>query len=111
MDTNEYRLERHRYLELKHFCRQYPIWKSALLAGTNDLRYSERDKRRYEKYVTIVEQAAHAANPEIYGYILCAASEGFTFEVLKEKYTFQCSREEWYNAYRKFFWLLDKVRD
>ena len=29
---NPYFLERERYYELKHFCRQYPIWKKAYAA-------------------------------------------------------------------------------
>ena len=31
-EKNPYFIERERYYELKHFCRQYPIWKKAYRA-------------------------------------------------------------------------------
>lgn len=128
---NKYWLERHRYYELKHFCLQYPIWKQAYLAldglskRPNDLAIFVRsgqmkgdptercaESRLYfRNRMEMVEQAAHAADPDLASYILRAVTEGLPFETLKMQCGIPCCRDVYYDRYRRFFWLLNDIRE
>lgn len=50
---NKWWIERYRYLELKYFCRQYPIWKKAyrslhgLSQRPNDLELFKKKRRSF----------------------------------------------------------------
>lgn len=127
---NKYWIDRHRYYELKHFCRQYKQWKKSYealnelgitttmldrLPGTNipaDLTatYAIR-KAQYSTNIKIVESAAMESDKDLYIYILKAVTEGLSYNYLKSKLEIPCGRDLYYDRYRKFFWLLSKRRD
>lgn len=130
MNTNKYQLEYHRYLELKHFCRQYPIWKKAYTAldglsrRPSDLElFSKPNQTRdptarctearaaYSKKMDMVEKCAKEAAPELSQYIMNYATKGDAYSVLKMRDHIPCSKDVFYDVVRKFFWLLNKVRD
>lgn len=127
---NKYWVEKHRYYELKHFCLQYPFWKRAYseidwLYGQDfnpsaysksnlpaDPTYHLAEKRvRYFHRMEMVEQAAINADPELASYILKGVTEGASYTYLKSRLEIPCSRDTYYDRYRRFFWLLNKSRD
>lgn len=129
-EKNKYWIEKHRYYELKHFCLQYSFWKRAYadISFLSGVAYSSElfsksaaisdptaaliEKRlSYFRRMEIIEQAAIDADASIASYILKGVTEGFSYIQLKAKLNIPCSRDTYYDRYRRFFWLLDKARD
>lgn len=127
---NKYYVEKHRYYELKHFCLQYPIWKKAYAAldglsnRPNDLEIISKTNRisdptercaaarmKYSRFIEMVEQTAIKTDSELYSYILIGVTEGRTYEYLKSILNIPCCRQVYYEMYRKFFYLLNRVRE
>lgn len=127
---NPYYINRERYYELKHFCKQYPIWKEAYIAldglsrrpadlelfvkPTQTSDPTERCAEAREFYLrrmNMVEQCAHDADPELSKYIITYVTKGDTYGVLKMRDRIPCCKDVFYETARKFFWLLNKVRD
>ncbi len=126
---NRYWIEKHRYYELKHFCLQYPIWQKAyhaldgLSSSTYDLAGFIRTNIPsdptarcaeamvfYSDRMDMVEKTAIEADPDLHLYILKAVTEGVSYEHLKVNLNLPCCKDTYYDLYRKFFWLLNKVR-
>lgn len=126
---NKYWISKHRYYELKYFCLQYPMWKKAyeLLDGLQmysyDLVYISNtdpsdvtgkcveEREIYFDRMKTVEQAAIEADPYLASYILKAVTEGLSYTYLKQKLNIPCSRDMYYDRYRRFFWILSQERD
>lgn len=127
---NKYWLDRHRYYELKHFCLQYPAWVKAraALSGLStrptDLALFNRTNQKkdptarcaearafYTERITMVEQAAHDTDSGLSTYILRAVTEGLSYDILKVQLNIPCSKDTYYDRYRRFFWLLNKARE
>lgn len=126
---NIYYLEKHRYYELKHFCLQYNSWKKAykILEDTclksidfenivNEGEYGDPTakiaKKRlvYLEKIELIEKTAYDTDKCLAKYILQAVTEGYTYTYFKTTLEIPCSKDMYYDRYRKFFWLLDKVR-
>lgn len=124
---NKYWIDRHRYYELKHFVLQYPLWKehcdildgikssSVIVLGEPSERRShvEEDAIRkifYTDRIRMVEKAAKDADPVIGGYILKGILQGISYDKLSARYKVPCSRDEYYKLYRRFFWVLSRLR-
>lgn len=126
---NPYYIDRERYYELKHFCRQYPIWKKAHAAldglsrrpadlelfskpgETSDPTVRCAEAREfYSKRMEMVEQCAKDASPELFKYIMTYATKGDAYSVLKMRDHIPCGKDMFYDTVRKFFWLLNKAR-
>lgn len=129
-EKNPYWIEKHRYYELKHFCLQYPIWKKAYLALDGLSKRPENSciasKERkvgdptaqcaearsyYLERMKIVEKAAVDTEPVLGKYILKGVTEGVSYDILNARLGVPCCKDVYYNFYRRFFWLLDKVRE
>lgn len=129
-ENNKYWIEKHRYYELKHFCLQYPIWKKAYLALDGfskrplDLAILSKTnvhsdptakcaeaRSFYFERMGVVEQTAIATDSELSSYILKAVTEGVSYDHLKARLEIPCSRDTYYELYRRFFWLLNKTRN
>lgn len=127
---NQYWISKHRYYELKHFCLQYPTWKKAhdaldgLSKRPEDLmifkvRHGISDptgncavsKAAFREKMFMIEESARQADPELASYILKAVTEGLSYENLQAMLIVPCSRETYYDRYRKFFWHLNRLRD
>ena len=126
---NPYYIERERYYELKHFCRQYPIWKKAynaldgLSKRPSDLEVWKSNGRgdptvrcaeardTYDKKIKMVEKCAQEASPDLYGYLINYVTKGDSYNTLKTRDNIPCCKDAFYDIVRKFFWLLSKVRD
>lgn len=127
---NKYWIEKHRHYELKHFCLQYPTWKKEMLNSYGSNKSSSivervpsgnlpRDpvgdhvvsKICYSDKIDLIERVAKEADGYLYNYILKAVTEGHSYVYLKSKYRIPCSRDVYYDRYRKFFWLLNNERN
>lgn len=129
-ERNKYWIDKHRYYELKHFCLQYPIWKKAYIC-LSDTTLNSRDlitgfikggypgdptskiaiiKHYYADRMNMIERAAKDADPVLYSYIIKAVTEGLSYTYLKTHMNIPCGRDMYYERYRCFFWLLNKIR-
>lgn len=125
---NKYYISKHRFLELKHFCLQYPEWKeeyyreftgrsrSIISIANNSDNLDETAEYAIRRAILsrnmkVVEQSAIEADPDIADYILLAVTNGCSFEFLKTKQGIPCCRETYYDRYRRFFWVLDRRRE
>ena len=129
-EKNPYYINRERYYELKHFCRQYPIWKKAyasldgLSRRPNDLKLFNKvhqisdptarcaeARAHYSAKIDMVEKCAKEASPVLYKYLMSYVTNGDAYSVLKMRDNIPCCKDTFYDVARKFFWLLNKVRD
>lgn len=126
---NKYWIDKRRYYELKYFCLQYPLWRRAydILDGISLCSYDltgcsktslpgdpigrcVEERSIYIDRITIIEKASVEADPDLSVYILKAVTEGLSYEYLKTRLEIPCSRDTYYDRYRRFFWLLDRAR-
>ena len=126
--NREYHIDKHRYYELKHFCLQYKVWKRFLSMdiGYQGISPNERVqggerisqteyaailRERYLRNTDLIEKAAKKAGNDLDGYLLMAVTEGLSYETLRLKHGLPCCREVYYEMYRRFFKVLDELRD
>lgn len=127
-EKNKYWIDKHRHYELKHFCLQYPEWKRAYdehsivpsvsnidwsrLSGGHSDPTAKKAMSRYDylERIKTVELAARNTDDILGDYILKAVTEGLSYTYLSTILQIPCSRDLYYDRYRKFFWLLDKLR-
>lgn len=127
---NKYWIERHRYYELKHFCLQYPLWKkyqalssnpkkaSSLISVTPTKTGNRSDptaeaaevRAYYSDRIDLLHKVANEADPLYCKQILRGVTEGLSYDVMRARGEIHISRDDYYNLYRRFFWLLDKER-
>ena len=126
---NRYWIDKHRHYELKHFCLQYPTWKSAYAsfcdvtvplstierAPTSNLPGDPTAKRaimkaHYLEKINLIEEVARETDRYLYKYIIKAVTENLSYTYLKSKLEMPCGRDMYYDRYRKFFWLLSEAR-
>jgi len=128
--SNRYRIPKHRYYELKHFCLQYRDWKARYLELEEDLGmisprlssmprnkiFSDKtaeiaiERESLSGKIKLIEDLAKKADPDIYKYILKSVTEDLSFVILKTIYELPCERDMFYDRRRKFFWLLNSAR-
>ena len=118
-------ISKHRYYELKHYCLQYKEMKEELESLINlpgsfcdisgqtgyagDRTGNAAVERAYlSRRIEMIEQSTIEADPELYDYILKAVTEGYSYEYLKGVLEIPCSRDCYYDRYRKFFWCLSR---
>lgn len=128
--SNRYWIDRHRYYELKHFCMQYNNWKKRYADINTNMNQSFSDvvvsktktlvdptykvveaRSTYLNRINLIEQTAMETDSYLSSYILKGVTEGMSYNTLKVRTGIPCSRDVYYDRYRRFFWLLDKARD
>ena len=128
--NHKYYIDKHRHYELKHFCLQYPTWKKAYadfsdasvsLSTIDRVRTSNMPgdptgkraimKAYYSEKIDLIEKAAKAADRYLYEYILKAVTEGLSYSALKSRFDIPCSKDMYYDRYRRFFWILSESRN
>lgn len=127
---NKYYIDKHRYYELKHFCLQYPIWKS-LYASFNASSIGSSAATRlpsgnshgdptakramlktyYSDKIKLIEKVAKETDEYLCDYIVKAVTEDLSYTYLKTRLEIPCGKDMYYDRYRKFFWLLSELRD
>lgn len=128
-DKDKYWIDRHRYYELKHFCMQYDIWKQAYdsldslvrmnyeglrVKSSNISNPVERcaDSRAYYyERMMMVEKAAKETDSFFADYILKAVTTGISYEKLLVQTGIPCCKDKYYELYRRFFWILNRIRN
>lgn len=73
-------------------------------------RCAER-KIFYQCRIAMLEQVAVLADKDLAKYILMAVTYGHSYTYLKAKLDIPCSKDTYYDRYRKFFWILSDLRD
>ncbi len=129
-EKNPYWIEKHRFLELRQFCLQYPIWKNAYVS-LNGLSRRPKDlaqiskttsisnptekiaiaKEFYSRRMDMVKMAANETDSSLAPYILEGVTTGCSYDSIKARLDIPCCREVYYEHYRKFFWVLNKIRE
>lgn len=126
---NKYWIDKHRHYELKHFCLQYPDWKKAYVefsdismplstierVSTSNLPGDPTAKRaimkaHYSERIEMLERVAKETDICLWEYILKAVTENLSYTYLKTRLGMPCSRDMYYDRYRRFFWLLSESR-
>lgn len=119
-------MERNRYLELKYFCFQYPIWKKAHagllgLSSKPDILVKMTDvadpvakcveaREFYSKRIALIEECCKLAAPTFWELLLKGVTEGLSYDILAARNTLPVSRAEYYISYRSFFWIMNTKR-
>lgn len=93
LSLRRYNIGKYRYRELKYFCLQYPEWVSEAARG-NYINATNK---------LMIEQAAREADPALAAYIVRNVTTGMPYEHLG---IVPCGRRQFYQARRKFFYLL-----
>ena len=128
--SNPYWIPKHRYYELQHFCRLYPIWVKArrsldsLYSKPVELaifKTNEHDdptvkcveaREKYTRLIYMVDKAAEKTSSAYSEFIILGVTEGVTYDAMYSKYHADLpSRQTYYNLYRKFFWILSQMRE
>jgi hypothetical protein len=80
--------------------------------GPGDLtaKYAIR-KAHYSEKINLIEKTAVEADQDLCVYILKAVTEGLSYTYLKTRLEIPCSRDMYYDRYRRFFWLLSESRN
>lgn len=126
---SQYWISKPRYYELRHFCLQYPGWRKAyselveygvvVSNISNEFRTNTVSdptaklaimKMNFMDKIEMVEKAAMEADPYLYSYLLKGVTEGRSYVYLKSRLNIPCSRDVYYEKYRRFFWLLSQMR-
>ena len=126
---NPYWISRHRYYELKHFCLQYYLWKSkyneidislrsvatdSSAVAKSDVSNPTEDlaltRLHYKERMELIQRTAEETDPIVGQYIFIGVTEGVSYEIIDRREPIPCCKNEYYNLYRRFFWLLDKAR-
>lgn len=125
---NKYWISKHRYYEISHMCYQYSEWKDEYKAlsdhtisavnydgmphGTNisDPTFSHAAKLdALKRKIVLVEETAREADPVLAKYILKAVTnDGITYNYLRQVMGIPCGKNMYYNARRKFYWLISQ---
>ena len=128
-ESNKYWISPHRYYELKHFCLQYPGWKKMLthidgyarnkidisnlgknLQSGKPTERAFEEREHYSNRIEMLERVAKDTDEVIGNYILKGVTEGISYDIIKARLDIPCCKDVYYDLYRRFFWLLDKVR-
>lgn len=127
-ERSMYYVDKNRYYELKYFCYQYPSWIKSynsieIAIKTGVIKPSKRcditdpvlkyvtAREYYRDKIKLVDEAAVEADPDLSDYILKGVTEGLSYDVMCANEQIPCSRDTYYNRYRRFFFILDKKRD
>lgn len=124
---NELWISKHRYYELKHFCMQYPEWKKELSnidgmsksgSGVCSKNSNKSDptmtaailRTNLNDKIQQIEKIARDTDKILWDYLVKGVTEERSYTYLKNYLNIPCSRDVYYQLYRKFFSLLDKYK-
>lgn len=125
--SNPYYISKHRHLELVHHCLQYNDWKQQYselnlypmitydqLVKDRNLSDPTKQKAYARLYFSILidnvhESAKEACNDDMLAkYLIKGVTKGYSYQTLRSRYGIPYSKDIYYKAYRKFFYILDK---
>lgn len=115
---NPFWIPKHRYYELKHFCYQFWDWQ-ARRASLDGLATREHraptepeaiERAVLDSKIEMVMDTMHDAAGEFDMILLQGVTKGLTYDQMNARKPVPFCREKYYQMYRKFFWMLDAVR-
>lgn len=126
---NKYYIPKYRYYELKYRCLQYPDWirEYGEIGRGVCSRAFENDRvdggmrsdivfllassmEEVKHRIDIIDNIIFEQLPkDLQDPIKEAVTKGKGWTVIQAKYELTCTRQEYYDAYHKFFWLYDKL--
>lgn len=126
---NPYWIPKHRYYELKHLCLQYHDLLNSYdsltgLVSSNvenrvgskeSIEWSDRvgtsvtQAEYYSSRIRAIERASKNPDDYISKCILKAVTDDLSYTALRMMYEIPCGRSYYYNRYRRYFWILDKI--
>lgn len=124
----KYYLTKHRYYELLHFCRQYDDYDNEVRILEQEILKSPAYEEirgsgipdKTQEYATrifvltnkmdMIRDCCNKADPDLSNYIFKAVTKGDSFVKLTMVDEIPCSKNTFYDRYRKFFWLLSNIR-
>ena len=128
LNKDKFNINKYRFRELYYFCLQYNEWRERLKESRNPLngmQYSGMpgsgvpgdptmragiESAELSKKIDMVIHAAKKADPELYDYIIYAATnENITFKYLKNQMGIPCESDRYYDRRRKFYFYLDQI--
>lgn len=127
MDTADYTITKGEYKKLKSICHQYPYWVDlyfTIKEHPEDFKGSSGDRTyasdptasmgmtlaSLDKKIKTIINTAVEADAKLSSYIILAACNDYRFEKFDYRYGIKCTKEEFLQVYRKFFWLLNQRR-
>lgn len=131
-EKNKYYVPKYRYYELKYYCLQYTDWSKAykeldvkniqlksggvnLLGVSNHLSPSDvvsrlaTKKARYHEKIESIHKALEHIDKTIQPYLLKGVIKGESYDKMSLHDVLPCSKAEYYDNYRRFFWELDRI--
>ncbi len=132
-EDSKYYIPKHRYLELKHFCLQYNDWNEETLVllkeVPSNLMYEAHHFNRGIGYtpsdptfqkalrlaeidakIDLIRKACKETDEDLHTYLLIGVTSDKNYEFLNHVLRMPCSRGTYYDRYRKFFYILDKMQ-
>lgn len=124
---NNYHISKHRFYELKHYCLQYDEWidelreldgglRSTSIISIDDapvdnpvLEHVER-KTELEEKIETIRRCAKKADRELWSYIVNAVTNDLSFTELKMLYKIPRGKNQYYESYRRFFFILSQEK-
>lgn len=129
-EKSKYWISKHRFYELRHFCMQYQEWQreASLIISTASANVStpvtgkrnswvdsltEEQAMRLEELdskMELVRSTAYVADPILGEYIFEGVTTGKSYASMNAKYDIPCSKDYYYDRFRKFFYLLSLAK-
>ena len=123
---NPYWLPKERYLELRHFVKGYWWYmnelrslyaakgKSLIDLTEGKKRYSFNDMPHlalyYEERLDLIDKALSEVGGDIFGpTLLWVITDNVSYDKVNAQCPIPCGRRQFYQMYRQFFWVLDKL--
>lgn len=117
--SSRYYVPRNRYHELRYFCLQFHDWerrRNSLVGLATHANREPTESEAFERIaleskIKMVTFSAEEAGHELSHWILVGVTTGLTYDKLNAYDPMPCGRELYYSIYRKFFYILDRIRD
>jgi len=125
---SEYYLPKDRILELKYFCRQYPIWQAEYFncilipgavpekervehsIGASDVEKTSERREKLKEKMDMVIEASKQCDEQMGKYIFKGVTSGLSYDELWKKTEIPMSRRNYYYLLHKFYCILDAAR-
>lgn len=116
---SRYWIPRNRYHELRYFRLQFRDWERRRielsgLATRQDREPTESEaieRAHLDDKIKMVTYAAHESAFELERWVLLGVTTGLPYDKINASDPMPCCRDTYYSMYRKFFWILDALRD
>lgn len=128
INEDKYGISKHKFLEVKYHCLQYPEWRKELANLTDAIKgmqYGQEGKgspsqasaterlaikrAELQEKCERIEQTAIEADADIYQWLLeGVTTDCATYIYLRDVKGLPCGNQKYYRARRKFYWLMSK---